>query len=100
MFILLIVSKIFNIFYQLVISHHFSKFSQGIFKTRKTLKERLECLIQSNVKLESKAKMGEEAILIVRRDHEKEIKKIKTFYEGEMCEARRLLNDQAEQCGR
>ena len=44
--------------------------------------------------------MGEEAILIVRRDHEKEIKKIKTFYEGEMCEARRLLNDQAEQCGR
>jgi len=66
----------------------------------KTLKQRLADLIDSNIKLENKTNMANLALEVIRNDHQIKIKKIKCFYETEMCEARRLLNQQAENCAR
>lgn len=72
----------------------------GDSPVRKTLQQRLTDLIDCNIKLENKTNMANKAIDILRQEHENEIKKIKCFYETEMCEARRLLNQQAEDCAR
>ena len=69
-------------------------------KTRKTLQQRLTDLIHCNIELENKSNIAAKAIDVLRSDHENAVKDIKCFYETEMCEARRLLNTQAEECAR
>ncbi|CBY42910.1 unnamed protein product [Oikopleura dioica] len=64
---------------------------------RISLKDRLRNVIESNIRLENRANAGEIAIEIVRKDHAIELNRIKVFYESEMCEARRLLDDQADE---
>ena len=67
---------------------------------KKTLQERLTDLIDSNIKLEHKSKLAEHALEVLRTEYDGQINKIKCFYEAEMCEARRLLNQEAESCAR
>jgi len=63
---------------------------------RKTLQERLGTLIESNLSLENRANLLELQMKEINASNEANVREIKKFYESEMCEARRLLNAQAE----
>jgi len=67
---------------------------------RKTLQERLTTLIESNMSLENQKNLLEVQIREQQTNDEENVREIKKFYEAEMCEARRLLNAQAEESAR
>ena len=88
--------------------------SENDSSKRKTLQERLSALIESNLGLENRANLLQlqmkqvnmqcQLLYIttyqVQEADEDKMKEIKKFYEGEMCEARRLLNVQSDDCAR